>query len=205
MKSKFALMAVSVLLLSVSSACADSKGRSSMNDSKAVAYVGGGCFWCTEAAYEILDGVMDVESGYAGGTVKDPGYDQVCSGSTGHAEMVKITYDPARVSYREILDWFFTIHDPTTLNRQGADVGTQYRSVVFYTSEEEKRIALDLIGELNRGGVFNSVIVTEVVPLADYWPAEGYHQDYFRKNPGAGYCRVVIAPKIRKLSELADD
>lgn len=185
-------------------AFADNKGRSSMSDNKSVAYVGGGCFWCTEAAYELLDGVLDVESGYAGGSVDNPDYKRVCDGTTGHAEVVKITYDPARVSYREILEWFFIIHDPTTLNRQGADVGTQYRSIILYRTEDEKETALSLIGELNRGDVFNSVIVTEVVPFEKFWTAEEYHQDYFRKNPGAGYCRAVIAPKIKKLTEYGD-
>lgn len=171
-----------------------------MNGKSSEAYFGGGCFWCTEAAFEIKEGVLDVVSGYAGGDLENPDYRQVCGGDTGHAEVVKIVYDPDQVSYRSLLEWFFRIHDPTTPNRQGADMGTQYRSIILYQTGEEKVEALRLIDELNRKGLYDSVIVTEVLPLERFWSAEDYHQDYFRRNPGAGYCQAVIAPKMRKLA-----
>ena len=164
-----------------------------------VATLGGGCFWCLEAVFEQLRGVDKVASGYAGGTVPEPSYEQVCTGETGHAEVVQVTFDPAVIKYRDILDVFFTTHDPTTLNRQGADVGTQYRSVIFYQTPEQKRIAEERIAELNAAKIWNAPIVTEVVPLQAFYPAEGYHQGYFRKNPSQSYCQVVIAPKVAKL------
>ena len=163
-----------------------------------LATLGGGCFWCLEAVYKELRGVERVVSGYAGGRVPDPSYEQVCSGSTGHAEVVQITYDPRAVSFRELLEVFFTIHDPTTLNRQGADVGTQYRSAVFYHNPEQKEEAERVITELTVNGVWPSPIVTEVVPLDVFYPAEEYHQDYFARNPYQGYCRMVVAPKVAK-------
>ncbi len=162
----------------------------------AEATVGGGCFWCLEAVYENVKGVMDVVSGYAGGSVKEPTYKQVCSGNTGHAEVVNITYDPSQISYEELLEIFWKIHDPTTLNRQGADVGTQYRSVVFYRNEKEKELALKSRERAQKN--FSSPIVTEIAPLEKFWPAEEYHQDYFRKNPYHGYCQAVVAPKVEK-------
>jgi len=164
-----------------------------------VATLGGGCFWCLEAAYEQLRGVTRVESGYAGGTVDEPSYRQVCSGTTGHAEVVQVTFDPATISYREILEVFFAIHDPTTLNRQGADVGTQYRSVIFYHSPEQKRTAEGLIAELNAAKVWARPVVTEVAPFIAFFRAEDYHQGYFRANPEQPYCQVVINPKVAKL------
>jgi peptide-methionine (S)-S-oxide reductase len=164
-----------------------------------VATLGGGCFWCLEAVFELLRGVEKVESGYAGGRVADPTYRQVCSGDTGHAEVVQVTFDPAGISYGDLLDVFFAFHDPTTLNRQGADVGTQYRSAIFYHSPEQKQIAEQKIAELNRAGVWEEPVVTEVVPLETFYRAEDYHQGYYRQNPGQGYCRVVIAPKVAKL------
>ncbi len=160
------------------------------------ATLGGGCFWCLEAVYEELDGVVDVESGYAGGNVANPTYRAVCDGDTGHAEVVRIEFEPARISYREILEVFFAIHDPTTPNRQGNDVGTQYRSVIFHHSDEQKRTAEAIIAEAQPS--YGREIVTQVVPAADYYRAETYHQEYFRHNAAQGYCMFVVAPKVEK-------
>jgi peptide-methionine (S)-S-oxide reductase len=162
------------------------------------ATLGGGCFWCLEAVFLELNGVKRVVSGYAGGQVANPTYEQVCTGRTGHAEVVQVTFDPAQVSFRDVLQVFFGIHDPTTLNRQGADVGTQYRSAIFYNSPEQGSIARAVIEEIEKAGIWDAPVVTEVVPLTEFYPAEQYHQDYFRRNPGQGYCRVVIAPKVAK-------
>lgn len=159
---------------------------------------GGGCFWCLEAAFSELRGVHRVESGYTGGNVDNPTYEQVCSGTTGHAEVVQVDFDPDVVTYRDLLGVFFTIHDPTTLNRQGADVGTQYRSAIYHHSPEQQAAAEQMIGELQRDGVYEE-IVTELAPLGKYWPAEAYHRDYYQRNPEQGYCRAVIAPKVAKL------
>jgi peptide-methionine (S)-S-oxide reductase len=164
-----------------------------------VVTLGGGCFWCVETVYDRLKGVEDVVSGYAGGHVPSPSYQQVCSGTTGHAEVVQITFDPAVITFRDILNVFFTIHDPTTLNRQGADVGTQYRSAIFYHTGEQRTIAEGAIAELDAAGVWDAPIVTEVTPLDAFYPAEDYHQDYYVRNPEQGYCRMVIAPKVAKL------
>jgi peptide-methionine (S)-S-oxide reductase len=166
--------------------------------SNASATLGGGCFWCLEAVYQDVRGVTRVESGYAGGHVENPTYEQVCAGTTGHAEVVRIEYDPAAISFRELLEIFFTIHDPTTRDRQGADVGTQYRSIILYHDDDQRRIAEETIGELTRDEVFAAPIVTRVEPLTDYYPAEPYHADYYRRNPEQAYCRVVIAPKLAK-------
>ncbi len=163
-----------------------------------VATLGGGCFWCLEAVFEELRGVKEVVSGYSGGTVPDPTYEQVCTGTTGHAEVVGVTFDPAVVSFREVLEVYFSVHDPTTLNRQGADVGTQYRSAIFYHSPEQKRVAEEVIAELEEAGVWEDAIVTEVTPSGAFYDAEGYHQEYFRRNRGQPYCQVVIAPKVAK-------
>jgi peptide-methionine (S)-S-oxide reductase len=160
------------------------------------ATLGGGCFWCLEAVYEELEGVVDVESGYAGGQVARPSYDKVCSGTTGHAEVVRIEFDPARISYREILEVFFVIHDPTQLNRQGNDTGTQYRSVIFIHSDEQQRVANEGIAELQ--SQIKDKVVTQVQPVPEYYRAETYHQEYFRQNPGQGYCMFVVAPKVAK-------
>ena len=160
------------------------------------ATLGGGCFWCLEAVYEDLAGVVDVESGYAGGQVDAPTYAQVCGGRTGHAEVVRIEFDPARTSYREVLEVFFVIHDPTQLNRQGNDVGTQYRSVIFVHSEEQRRVAAEVIAELQSQA--SGKVVTEVLPAPEYYRAETDHQEYFRHNPGQGYCMFVVAPKVEK-------
>ena len=167
--------------------------------------LGGGCFWCTEAVYVKVRGVTDVESGYSNGTVERPTYEQVCTGTTGHNEVVKLSYDPAQISVRQILEIFFVIHDPTTLNRQGADTGTQYRSGIYYTTEEQKRVAQDLIREMTEDQLFGRPIVTEVLPLANYWPAEEYHQDFFEKNPHQGYCVAVAAPKVAKFRKTFAD
>jgi peptide-methionine (S)-S-oxide reductase len=166
-----------------------------------LATLGGGCFWCLEAVYDELKGVTDVVSGYAGGHVSNPSYEQVCTGRTGHAEVVQVTFDPGLVSYRELLQVFFTIHDPTTRDRQGYDVGPQYRSVIFYHSPEQKATAEAVIAELTREGLWRAPIVTQVVPFEAFYPAEDYHQEYFRRNPGAGYCRVVIEPKVAKFRQ----
>jgi peptide-methionine (S)-S-oxide reductase len=163
-----------------------------------IATLGGGCFWCLEAVFEQLQGVQRVESGYAGGIVAEPTYHQVCTGATGHAEVVQVTFDPAVISFREVLDIFFATHDPTTLNRQGPDFGTQYRSAVFYHSPEQKRIAEERIAELNAAKIWDRPIVTEVVPLQKFYPAEDYHQEYFRNNPGQPYCMAVVSPKVAK-------
>jgi peptide-methionine (S)-S-oxide reductase len=163
-----------------------------------IATLAGGCFWCLEAVYDELKGVVDVTSGYAGGQVVNPTYQQVCGGDTGHAEVVRIAFDPAKISFREILEVFFTIHDPTTLNRQGADVGTQYRSAIFYHSDEQKRVAEEVIAEIASAGIWKNPIVTEVVPAPEFYPAEDYHQEYFARNPNQGYCQVVVAPKVAK-------
>lgn len=169
-----------------------------MSDRREVATLAGGCFWCLEAVYDELRGVTDVLSGYAGGRTPRPSYEAVCSGTTGHAEVVQVTFDPEEVSYRELLEVFFTIHDPTTPDRQGNDVGTQYRSAVFYHSPEQKAVAEEVVAELEREGVWEDPIVTEVVPFTEFYPAEAYHQEYFRRNPYAPYCQVVVAPKVSK-------
>jgi len=163
-----------------------------------VAVLGGGCFWCLEAVFLDVEGVVSVESGYAGGAVDSPTYEQVCGGNTGHAEVVRVEFDPARIGYREILGIFFAIHDPTTLNRQGADVGTQYRSVIFHVDDDQRAQAQAMIGELGRGDVYDRPIVTQLAPVPTYWPAEAYHQRYFERHPWQGYCMAVVAPKVAK-------
>lgn len=162
------------------------------------ATLAGGCFWCLEAVFLELRGVEHVASGYAGGDAPSPTYEQVCSGITGHAEVVSVRFDPDVLSYRDLLDVFFTIHDPTTLNRQGNDTGTQYRSAIFYHSPEQQATAQAVIAELEGEGVWDDAIVTQVVPLEEFFPAEEYHRDYFRRNPGQAYCRAIIAPKVAK-------
>jgi peptide-methionine (S)-S-oxide reductase len=167
-----------------------------------IATLGGGCFWCLEAVYDELNGVTDVVSGYAGGIDPSPTYEAVCRGTTGHAEVVQVTFDPDVVTYRDVLGVFFTIHDPTTLNRQGADVGTQYRSVIFYHSPEQKATAEEMIAEIEGEGVWgNSPVVTQVEPIDVFYPAERYHQEYFARNPNQGYCQAVIAPKVSKFRQ----
>ena len=158
----------------------------------------GGCFWCVEAVFDELRGVESVESGYAGGRVPNPSYQQVCTGTTGHAEVVRVTYDPNVVSYRDLLGVFFSTHDPTQLNRQGADVGTQYRSAVFYHTPEQREAAEQVIAEMEAQKVWDGKIVTTLEPLTEFYPAEEYHRDYYRRNPEQGYCRAVVAPKVAK-------
>lgn len=165
------------------------------------ATLGGGCFWCLEAVFDQVDGVKEVISGYAGGEVANPSYEEVCTGNSGHAEVIQITFDPLKVSYSQLLDIFFAIHDPTTLNRQGADVGTQYRSVIFYHSPQQQAVANSKIAEVAKSGEYDGKIVTEVQPLPVFYKAEGYHQDYFAKHPEQPYCQIVISPKITKFKK----
>lgn len=165
------------------------------------AVFGGGCFWCTEAVFKMLRGVMSVQPGYAGGTVANPTYEQVCSGKTGHAECVKIEYNPAQVKYRSLLLVFFGSHDPTTVNRQGNDVGTQYRSVIFYTSPEQKAEAEKFIAEINASNEHGAPVVTDLEPLTEFYEAEDYHHDYFANNPGNPYCSIIINPKLEKVQK----
>ena len=167
-----------------------------------VATLAGGCFWCLEAAFQDLKGVERVQSGYAGGRVANPSYEQVCTGTTGHAEVVQITFDPEMVSFDDLLHVFFTIHDPTTLNRQGVEVGSQYRSAIFYHTPDQKATAERVIAELQSEHVWDDPIVTELKPLEAFYPAEEYHRDYFRRNPTQGYCSAVIAPKVAKVRKL---
>lgn len=181
----------------------NSTSMNQINDMKeAKATFGGGCFWCTEAIYERVNGVLSVVSGYSGGSMKNPSYKQVCSGETGHAEVVQITYDPSIVSYYELLEIFFKTHDPTTLNRQGADVGTQYRSVVFYHNEKQKEQAEEIIAALEGEKIWKSPVVTEISPLMEFYEAEDYHQEYFDNNSSQPYCSAVIQPKIDKFSKI---
>ncbi len=163
--------------------------------------LGGGCFWCTEAVFVKVRGVTDVESGYCNGQTQAPTYEEVCTGRTGHNEVVKLTYDPALISTRELLEIFFLIHDPTTLNRQGNDVGTQYRSGIYFTQPEQAQVARELIGELSAANAFGRPIVTEVLALDNYSAAEDYHQDFFERNPYQGYCMAVAAPKVEKFKK----
>lgn len=169
------------------------------------ATLGGGCFWCLEAVFEQLQGVSSVESGYAGGATANPNYRDVCSGATGHVEVVQVTFDPSVVSYSDVLNVFFAVHDPTTLNRQEHDVGTQYRSAIFFHTEEQKRTAEAKIQELNQAGLFAAPIVTEVVPLTKFFKAEDYHQGYFRGHPEQPYCQYVVSPKLAKFRKLFAD
>jgi len=177
----------------------------SENQNLEVATLAGGCFWCLEAVYDQLKGVVDVVSGYAGGKTPNPTYQAVCNGDTGHAEVVQIKYDPRVVTFQDLLNVFFTIHDPTTLNRQGADVGTQYRSAIFYHTPEQQRIAQDTIADLTARKLWDNPIVTEVTPMGTFYAAEDYHQEYFARNPYQGYCQAVVAPKVAKFRKLYMD
>lgn len=176
----------------------EAESRVKLPRDRGQATLGGGCFWCTEAVFLELMGVTKVESGYSGGTVANPSYEQVCTGETGHAEAVRITYDAEVISYRQLLQVFFTVHDPTTPNRQGNDVGSQYRSVIFYHDEEQKRIAESVIKEINESKIWGRTAVTELVPFEVFYKAEEYHQEYFRRNSWQPYCQVVVAPKVAK-------
>jgi peptide-methionine (S)-S-oxide reductase len=165
------------------------------------ATLGGGCFWCLEPVFEELVGVQEVVVGYAGGEHPDPNYKLVCTGATGHAEVIQLTFDPEQISFTELLEVFFSVHDPTTLNRQGADAGTQYRSIILYQDEQQRRIAEELIESLNSQDIWKDPIVTQVEPLEDFFVAEEYHQAYYRKNPGQGYCMMVVSPKLKKFRQ----
>jgi peptide-methionine (S)-S-oxide reductase len=167
--------------------------------------LGGGCFWCTEAVFVKVRGVSDVESGYSNGHVQQPSYEAVCTGTTGHNEVVKLKFDPSDISLEEILQIFFVIHDPTTLNRQGNDSGTQYRSGIYFTTPEQKAVAEAFVAQLTADKVFDRPVVTEVLPMTNYWPAEDYHQDFFEKNPYQGYCMAVAAPKVEKFRKTFKD
>lgn len=166
-----------------------------------VATLAGGCFWCIESLFREIDGVENVVSGYTGGTTVNPTYQRVCTGESGHAEAVQVSFNPSKISYREILKIFFSVHDPTTLNRQGADVGTQYRSAIFYHSEEQKAVAEELIGELDEADLWKKSIVTQIVPLDKFYPAEDYHQEYFSRHPEQSYCQMVISPKVNEFRQ----
>ena len=170
---------------------------SSLNKERAI--LAGGCFWCLEAVFEMLNGVEQVESGYIGGHLPNPSYEQVCSGTTGHTEAVEVTFDPQTISFQELLDVFFAFHDPTTLNRQGPDTGTQYRSAIFHNSPEQESIARETVARLTKSLIWDSPIVTEIVPSPTFYPAEEYHREYYRRNADQPYCQFVIAPKITKL------
>ena len=172
-----------------------------MDNNRELATLGGGCFWCVEAVFEQLRGVEKVVSGYTGGASPNPTYEQVCSGRTGHAEVIQLTFDPSIISFADILRVFFTVHDPTTLNRQGADVGTQYRSAIFYHTDEQQRVANEVIAEINAAKVWGAPIVTEVAPIGVFYPAEAYHQEYFRNNAAQSYCRFVVEPKVVKFRQ----
>lgn len=181
------------------------KKMNNKKDNRATAVFGAGCFWCTEAVFQDLKGVYKVESGYSGGTVKNPTYEEVCTGTTGHAEVTLIEYNPKEISFELLLSVFFKTHDPTSLNRQGADHGTQYRSVIFYTSPEQKEIAERIINQLNKEKAYPNPIVTEVTKFEKFYKAEDYHQDYFINNPNQGYCRFVIQPKVEKFKKVFKD
>ena len=176
-----------------------------MSSSPQTIVLGGGCFWCTEAVYVRVKGVTDVQSGYSNGHVERPSYEQVCSGATGHNEVVKLEYDPEQITLGQILEIFFVIHDPTTLNAQGADRGTQYRSGIYFTTPDQKAVADAMITQMSQEKLFGRPIVTEVLPLSNYWPAEDYHQDFFEKNPTQGYCMAVAAPKVEKFRKTFAD
>lgn len=190
-----------IALLAVEQSVAQRQAEKKMNPAKQVATFGAGCFWCTEAVFLNVKGVEKVESGYSGGKVKNPTYREVCTGLTGHAEVTQITFDPAVVSYESLLEVFWNTHDPTTLNRQGADEGTQYRSVVFYHNEEQKKIAEEYKKQLEASRVFKNPIVTEISPFTEFFKAEDYHQNYYALNPNQGYCQYVIRPKVEKFKK----
>ncbi len=199
-----------VFLLMSLSACGQTKKNQpipiAMTDTKATnidtATVGGGCFWCTEAQFQILDGVISVQSGFSGGTIKNPSYREVCMGITGHAEVVQVAYDRTKLNYADVLKAFFESHDPTQLNRQGNDVGTQYRSVIFYHSPEQKKVAEEIKAELDKSGAYSSKVVTEISPYTVFYKADDSHQNYFNENKEASYCQFVIAPKLEKFKKV---
>jgi peptide-methionine (S)-S-oxide reductase len=183
----------------------DTRAAQENNEKLEIATFGGGCFWCVEAVFEELEGVEAVVSGYAGGYVENPTYTQVCTGRTGHAEVCQIHYDPEKIKFEKLLEVFFKTHDPTTLNRQGVDVGTQYRSVIFYHDEQQQAVAEKYTKALDNSGAFRSKVVTEIAPLEKFYPAEPYHQDFYRRNPSHGYCRAHIVPKMKKFYRVFRD
>jgi len=195
MKNK-SILVIAIIFLSLNLSA--QKNKKHMNDQLETATFGNGCFWCTEAIFQQLKGVEKVLPGYTGGTIKNPSYNEVCSGTTGHAEAIQITFDPKIISYRELLDVFFYTHDPTTLNRQGADAGTQYRSAIFYHNDSQKKDAKLIIDQLEKEGVYSDKIVTEITPSSKFYIAEDYHQNYYINNKNQGYCRAVINPKLDK-------
>ncbi len=183
----------------------ESVKNKTMKQGTETATFGGGCFWCVEAVYQELEGVISVTSGFAGGQRENPSYEQVCSGATGHAEVVQIVYDPSKISFDELLEVFWTVHDPTTMNRQGADVGTQYRSVIFYHNEEQKKLAEKYKKELDASGAWDKPVVTEIAPFIKFYSAEKYHQEYFKNNANQPYCSMVIQPKVDKFRKVFKD
>jgi peptide-methionine (S)-S-oxide reductase len=198
MRKAIFMLFILALLIGQSVTAHPLKKSAKTNGTKASAIIAGGCFWCTEAVFKELQGVEKVESGYAGGSVDNPTYEQVSTGQTGHAEAIEITYDPKVISYKELLEVFFVVHDPTTLNRQGADVGTQYRSAIFYHSPQEKKIAEEVIKDFTAKKIYKAPIVTKLEPFTKFFVAEEYHQNYFERNPDKAYCRIVIEPKVLK-------
>lgn len=200
MQNKIKILASSVLVSLATYAIAQNKNTMESNELKTATF-GAGCFWCTEAVFLNVNGVTKVVSGYSGGKVKDPTYREVCTGLTGHAEVTQITYDPKKVSFEDLLEVFWNTHDPTTLNRQGADEGTQYRSAVFYNDDEQKKIAEQYKKQLEASHVYKNPIVTEISPLTNFYPAEDYHQNYYALNPNQGYCQFVIRPKVEKFKK----
>lgn len=209
MKTTIYSLLSSLLFLTISmSSCANNSTTFIQNNVKKgkvandTITLGGGCYWCVEAVYERLDGVVDVYSGFSGGSIENPTYEQVCTGTTGHAEVVQIAFDSTITSVKDILEVFFVVHDPTTLNKQGHDVGTQYRSVIFYHSDAQKAIAKEVITALEKEQVFNAPIVTAVQPMTVFYEAEDYHQDYYEKNPDQSYCQLVVRPKVEKFEKV---
>lgn len=208
MKTVYSILCSALFLTISLSSCANDVAELPKNDVKKgkiandTITLGGGCYWCVEAVYERLDGVVDVYSGFSGGSIENPTYEQVCTGRTGHAEVVQIAFDSTLTSVKDILEVFFVVHDPTTLNKQGHDIGTQYRSVIFYHSDAQKAIAKEVIAALEKEKVFNSPIVTAVQPMTVFYEAEDYHQDYYAKNPDQSYCQLVVRPKIEKFEKV---
>jgi peptide-methionine (S)-S-oxide reductase len=212
MKIKFIIFVINSILIIYNTSYSQKIKQNEMgnmnetnNADLEIATFGAGCFWCTEAVYERLNGVEKVISGYSGGHVKNPSYKEVCTGTTGHAEVTQIYFNPEIISYEELLDVFWQTHDPTTLDRQGNDIGTQYRSVIFYSNEKQKKTAEESKRNIDMSGTFKDRVVTEISPLINFYEAEGYHQDYFKNNPNQPYCSVVIAPKIKKFTAKYQD
>ena len=203
--SHFSLALVGENLNEINTMKKSDKNLNAIPEGMQVATLGGGCFWCVEAIYEDLKGVESVISGYSGGAKKNPSYQEVCSGFTGHAEVIQITFDPQVISYKDILEVFWEVHDPTTLNRQGADIGSQYRSVIFYHSDEQKSIAEESKKQTDASGLYKDPIVTEISEFKGFYEAEDYHQDYFFNNPNQPYCSVVISPKVKKFKNKYED